>query len=135
MAPKIDFQDVSAFLPPGFKPQNEEKEDAKQKIENSSTSNSDFKLDISSLFDNIDTENVASFLPPGFNPEPETKDASKKPPPSTEATSTTKGLKYGLKFPSVTGSAKKPIGPPKPSRPNTPPPLIPKIKSFADRYV
>ena len=86
------------------------------------------------MFDNINTDSVSSFLPPGFKPEPAAKDDSEKSSPSTEATSTTKGLKFGLKFPSVTGSAKKPIGPPKPSRGNTPPPLIPKIKSFADRY-
>ena len=118
---------MSAFLPPGFKPPTDDKEEPKEKIENSSASNSDFKLDISSLFDNIDTDSTfdSSFLPPGFKPEA----AAEKVPEST-----TKGGKYGLKFPSVTGSAKKPIGPPKPSRPGTPPPLIPKIKSFADRY-
>ena len=118
-------------MPPGFKPQKEEKVEVETKPK-TETSNSDFKLDISNLFDNIDTDSVASFLPPGFKPEdaPEEKTSS-----STESTSTTKGLKFGLKFPSVIGSNKKPIGPPKPSRPNTPPPLIPKIKSFADRYV
>ncbi len=80
----VNLDDVSAFLPPGFKPTEDQ--------ESSSTTKPDFKLDISSLFDNIETDD--SLLPPGFNPDNA---------PKTEQTTE----KIVLKFPTRPGGIKK----------------------------
>ncbi len=129
--------DISAFLPPGFKPPTEEKKPATTTTEKATTttaaaSKDEFKLDLSKLFSDIKTD--ASLLPPGFNPDqPE--------PPKAETTT----KKITLKFPTRPGSsssssdsnsAKKAGERPKPPviKPASgPPPFVPKIKSFAER--
>ena len=103
----VNLDDVSAFLPPGFKPTEEQ--------ESSSTTKPDFKLDISSLFDDIETD--ASLLPPGFNP-----DNVPQPEQTTE--------KIVLKFPTRPGGIKKQTESSRKDQGRTGPELdIPKIKS------
>jgi hypothetical protein len=57
----LEFQDVSAFLPPGFKSDDEKPADSSE--EKSSTESK------SSIFDSLNFEDVSAFLPPGFNSE------------------------------------------------------------------
>ena len=142
----FEVDDVSAFLPPGFKPGSNapppphshshgdgndhdhgpppdttekprRNEDWKP---SGTTEKQEFKLNLSKLFEDLGSEDVNSaLLPPGFDPN---------------AASTTTTEKITLKFPSRPG--KKAGEKPKPTtrRPvSGPPPFVPKIKSFAER--
>ena len=145
--------DISAFLPPGFKlPAKEDEDESKpaqstteKAAEETTEKKEDFKLGLSSLFSNIKTDDVASFLPPGFNPEakppvgppkPEEQEVKATSVEAPEPAATTaKPGKITLKFPTrpgSTGDKPKPKGLPK-SAAAAPPPVVPKIKSFADR--
>ena len=118
---------ISQFLPPGFKvPSTEKEQETTTTTTTEKDANGDFKLDISNLFSNIETENVASLLPPGFDPNDIPEEEQEKAPET----------KTGLKFPTRPGGVKKSELPKTnscPSRPRAPPPVVPKIKSFAER--
>ena len=122
---KVD--NIDAFLPPGYK------KVSSTTTESSTSTEKDFKLDISKLFSSIESDDVSSFLPPGFNKDdhPETPRTSSTTT-STESTSE-ETTENKLVFPTRPGMTKKT---PKPNRrkPSGPPPVVPKIKSFADRY-
>ena len=113
----VKFDDVSAFLPPGFNPNNVE-----QTTTTTTKKPEDFKLDISSLFSDIETEDVSKFLPPGFD--------STEAPVETEKTTE----KIVLKFPTRPGGSTKDYeSSTKATGISGPPPFVPKIKSFEDR--
>jgi len=116
--------DISKFLPPGFKPE-EATEAASTTTTEAAKSSTDkatggFKLDLSNLF----SDDVSSFLPPGYDPEKA---------PAQETESEDKSGKIQLKFPSRPSSDKKTTTAKPRRRPSGPPPFVPKIKSFGDR--
>lgn len=130
---KVD--DVSKFLPPGFKAAESSAEPPKVKDDEAPSteksdkdSSKDFKLDISKLFNNIDSKEVSGLLPAGYEVKAKEGDASK------ESTTEKASLKFPTR-PSGSSSAKKAVVKSKPSRnrPQAPPPVVPKIMSFAER--
>ena len=62
----LKFDDVSAFLPPGFNPSAIEKPEVTTSSTPTTEKSNGFKLGISSLFDDIKTDDVAALLPPGM---------------------------------------------------------------------
>ena len=146
----MKYDDVSAFLPPGFElPAEGEEETAAAAAPTTTTTpkpttttakSTEFKLDLANLFGSVEVEDVSSFLPPGFNAAEEA-DGTAAAAPASEAPApppvkTTE--KITLKFPTRPGSDgskklenSKKFG----SKVQGPPPFVPKIKSFSDRYV
>ena len=126
----LKFDDVSAFLPPGFNPSAIEKPEVTTSSTPTTTEKSNgFKLGISSLFDDIKTDDVAALLPPDFN-----KPASTRAPTTAAETESTTA-KVFLKFPTRPGGTGKRVeSASKSGGVQGPPPFVPKIKSFADRY-
>ena len=126
----LTFDDIGAFLPPGFK--------------SSTTEKPDFSDELSSLFKEVHTEDVSAFLPPGFKLEnvtekspPMTSNPSQESPtPEPTSTTTETPEKFGVKFPTRPGGVHK-VGLPDAERhaPATPSPVAPKIKSFSDTLV
>ena len=124
----LTFDDIGAFLPPGFK--------------SSTTEKPDFSDQLGGLFKDAQTDDVAKFLPPGFKLETaaETTTAPtanpSQEPPSPEPSSTTTEAsadKFGLKFPTRPGGVQNVGLPQSPKHaPATPAPVAPKIKSFSD---
>ena len=62
----LKFDDISAFLPPGFNPSAIEKPEVTTSSTPTTEKSNGFKLGISSLFDDIKTDDVAALLPPGM---------------------------------------------------------------------
>ena len=62
----LKFDDISAFLPPGFNPSSIEKPEVTTSSTPTTEKSNGFKLGISSLFDDIKTDDVAALLPPGM---------------------------------------------------------------------
>jgi len=131
----LNFEDVSAFLPPGF---NSGPEESKETISENSSAESK-----PSIIDSLKFEDVSAFLPPGFNPNAEKPEetTAKKPdikldfssllsdiktdelgdllppdfhkPASTRSTTTTvesTTTRLGLKFPTRPGVSRKKTG-------------------------
>jgi hypothetical protein len=125
----LKFDDVSAFLPPGFNPSAIEKPEVTTSSTPTTEKSNGFKLDISSLFDDIKTDDVAALLPPDFN-----KPASTRAPTTAAETESTTA-KIFLKFPTRPGGTGKRVeSASKSGGIQGPQPFVPKIKSFADRY-
>lgn len=151
----MQFDDISAFLPPGFKLPEEGEEEEPSSTTSTTTPKppptttasgqpTEFKLDLANLFGSVDVEDVSAFLPPGFNPDqapPEEASAAAAPAPTTEKVSAPvpppkATEKITLKFPTRPGADdskklenSKKFG----SKVQGPPPFVPKIKSFSDR--
>jgi len=139
----IQVDDISQFLPPGFKADAAATESSSSTTTTEKTttaaaasSSTDkatggFKLDLSSLFSDVNTDDVSAFLPPGYDPE---KAAKEDETQNEEKEVETKVGGIKLKFPTrPTAAPKKTDKPKSRSRPSGPPPFVPKIKSFADR--
>ena len=68
---KITVQDVTAFLPPGYKPASKEKDDSSRLLAEILGKVKQPKADETqnkTLFDIIKNDNIAAFLPPGYKP-------------------------------------------------------------------
>ena len=128
----IEFDDASQFLPPGYNDNaNKEGSGTESSSTSSSPSNNNnkkkpdnSKLPIESFFDNLpsDVDDISAFLPPGYNKEGA----------SPESSTTEKNFKP--KFPSIPGVSRKTTTESSATR-SGPPPFVPKIQSFSDRYV
>ena len=129
----IEFDDASQFLPPGYNDNaNKEGSGTESSSTSSSPSNNNkkkpdnSKLPIESFFDNLpsDVDDISAFLPPGYNKEGG----------GTGAESSTTEKNFKPKFPSIPGVSRKTTTESSATR-SGPPPFVPKIQSFSDRYV